>query len=135
MSAVTKFFFRSPYQSQTTWSLLRWWEGRRLTYNAAVGAAGLFSRAIVALVSALPPTPAGFGVPLGAVLIYGILANLFYSFGPLADILVHRWWGRNYSAVGPALFRYGFVFAVGVSLLPIPLALIGWSARLLALLF
>jgi heme/copper-type cytochrome/quinol oxidase subunit 4 len=28
------------------------------------------------------------------------------------------------------LFRYGFVFSVGLTLLPIPLAVVGWVFRL-----
>ena len=31
----------------------------------------------------------------------------------------------------PALFRYGFVFSVGLSLLPIPVAALSWLVRLI----
>ena len=36
-----------------------------------------------------------------------------------------------YAPVGPALFRYGFAFSVGLTLLPIPLAILSWGVRLL----
>lgn len=135
MSAVTKFFFRSPYPSQTTWSIIRWWEARRMSYNLAVGTTGLISLAVAVLIEALPPSPSRLGVPLGLIVVYGVLANLCYCLGPLVDTTVCRRWGENYSALGPALFRYGFAFAVGLTLLPIPLSLLGWGIRLIGLLW
>jgi hypothetical protein len=133
MSAVTKFFFRSPYPSQTTGSIIRWWEARRITYNVAVGTTGLISLGAATLIETLPPAPGRLGVPLGVLLVYGVLANLCFCFGPLVDAAVCRRWGENYSALGPALFRYGFAFAVGLSFLPIPIALLWWGVRLLGL--
>lgn len=129
MSAVTKFFFRSPYLTQSSWSILQWWEARRLAYNVAVGGAGLLSLTTVALVAGLPPHPRVFHVAWDVVVIYGLLANASYSLGPAVDVLVHRQLGPRYGAIGPTLFRYGFVFAVGLSLMPIPLVLLGWIAR------
>lgn len=37
------------------------------------------------------------------------------------DTFIMRKFGRDYSEVGPMLFRYGFAFAVMLTLLPIPL--------------
>ncbi len=128
MSAVTRFFFRTPSIRPTTWSIIRWWEGRRLAYNAAVGGAGLVSLAAISLVQ-------GPRVPLELILAYGILANLFFCMGPVVDALVCRRWGPNFSAVGPAVFRYGFVFAVGLTLLPIPMLMLGAVIRLLRVFF
>jgi hypothetical protein len=133
MSAITRFFFRAPYPSPTTWSVVRWWESRRLAYNLAVGAAGIVSLAAIALSDSLPPAPRMPGIPWGLVLVYGILANLFFCLGPAVDALVCRRWGPTFGAVGPALFRYGFAFALGLTLLPIPLAIIGWGFRILGL--
>ena len=50
---------------------------------------------------------------------------------PIVDAWVTRRWGRQYSAVGPALFRYGFVFAVGLTLLPVAVIGLGLLARLI----
>ena len=61
-------------------------------------------------------------IPWGGILVYGFLANLLYTLGPIADTIVMRTWGRDYSEVGPTLFRYGFVFAVGLTLLPVALS-------------
>jgi hypothetical protein len=135
MSALTRFFFRLPAVAPSTWSVIRWWESRRLAYNLAVGTAGIISLTAVAVAELLPPTPRVPGVPWGGILVYGVLANLFYSLGPAVDALVCRRWGRSFDAVGPALFRYGFAFSVGLTLLPIPLVLLGWAFRLLRVLF
>lgn len=135
MSALTRFFFRVPSFSSSTWSVIRWWESRRLAYNLAVGAAGVLSLAAVALVDLLPPNPRVPGIPWGGILVYAVLANLFYSLGPAVDALVSRRWGRSFDAVGPALFRYGFAFSVGLTLLPIPLVVLGWAFKLLRILF
>lgn len=133
MSTVTKFFFRMPYPLQTTGSIVRWWEARRLIYNLAVCSTGLITLAIANLIAALSPSPSHLGAPLALVVVYAVLANLCFCLGPIVDILVCRRFGPNYSAVGPTLFRYGFAFAVGLTLLPIPIALVGWGVRVLHL--
>jgi len=135
MSALTQFFFRTPAVSASTWTVIRWWESRRLAYNVAVGAAGILSLTAVALAELLPPNPRVPGIPWGGILVYGLLANLFFCLGPAVDAFVCRRWGRTFDAVGPALFRYGFAFAVGLTLLPIPLVAIGWGLRVLKVLF
>jgi hypothetical protein len=131
MSALTKFFFRAPYSLPKTGEIVRWWESRRLPYNLAVGSAGILSLAVVALFDVLPPSPKVPGIPWGGVLVYAILANLFFSLGPVVDTVICRRWGRDYAELGPTVFRYGFAFAVGLTLLPVPLAIITWIGRLL----
>ena len=130
MSALTRFFFRPPYQAPSTGAVIRWWEARRPTYNLAVGAAGTLTLATVAVTEALLPGPSHAFVPWVAILAYGVVANLFYCLGPVVDAIVCRRWGAQFGAVGPALFRYGFVFAVGLTLLPIPFVLLSWVIRL-----
>jgi len=131
VSALTEFFFDPVRIARSSWSVVRWWESRRPIYNLVVGAAGVCSLASVAVFAALPPHPADLRIPLPAIVIYAILANLGYSMGPAVDVLIRRIWGDDYAAVGPTLFRYGFVFAVGLTLLPIPLAAMSWLIRVL----
>jgi hypothetical protein len=133
VSAVTRFFFRTPSFHQTAWTILQWWEVRRPAYNLAVGAAGLLTLGTIATLTGLPPFPRGFHLVWDFAVGYAVLANIGYCLGPAIDLLVHRRWGPRYDAIGPALFRYGLVFAVGVTLLPIPLVLFFWSIRLLGL--
>jgi hypothetical protein len=133
MKAVDKFFFTPLYFPRTVWSVLRWWEARRPLFNVAVGTAGLFTLGVVGALSRLPPRPGGtvdLAGLAGGILIYGVLANLCYSLGAPADLLLRRLLGERAAAAGPVLFRYGFVFSVGLTLLPIPLAVVGWVFRL-----
>lgn len=119
--ALTRFFFRAPWSAPSTGEIVRWWESRRPLYNLAVLVAGVTSLASVFVVEAFLGEGSG-KIPWGGILVYGFLANLLYTLGPIADTIVMRTWGRDYSEVGPTLFRYGFVFAVGLTLLPVPLA-------------
>jgi len=56
---------------------------------------------------------------------------VFFSLGPVVDTLICRKWGRDYAELGATLFRYGFAFAVGLTLLPVPLAILSYLRRLL----
>jgi hypothetical protein len=130
MTAVEKYFFTPLYYPRSPWSVLRWWEARRPVFNAWVGAAGLISLGFVTVVSRLPPHPFAISVPWRGVVVYAVLANAFYTLGPVADVLLRRVLGERAPAVGPVLFRYGFVFSVGLTLLPVAVASLGWLARL-----
>lgn len=135
MSAVTHYFFAPVYNPRNSWSVIEWWEARRAAYNLSVGAVGLMSLAVLNVFALLPPHPAHLRIPWGGVGVYAVLANLCYTLGPVADLAIRRCWGNVYAAVGPALFRYGFVFSIGLTLLPMPLALLSWAFRVLQILF
>jgi hypothetical protein len=94
--------------------------------NLSVGSVGLLSLGTVALIARLPPHPGGFPVPWVGVLVYAALANLCYTLGAVGDLVLRRVLGHRAAAVGPVLFRYGFVFSLGLTLLPIPVAALGW---------
>ena len=134
MSAVTRFFFTPVRESRSTWAVIKWWESRRLAYNLTVGAAGLLTLGAHGLFfSLLPPRAPGQGVAWAVVPFYAVLANLCYTLGSAADLFIRRKWGDAYEAVGPTMFRYGFVFSVGLTLLPIPMFAIGWLFRVFGL--
>jgi hypothetical protein len=126
MTAVEKYFFTPLYHPGSEWSVVRWWESRRPLFNMVVGGAGLLTLGVVTLLEGPPPV----GMVAGGVLVYGGMANLCYTFGSAADLLLRRLLGVQAPAVGPVLFRYGFVFAVGLTLLPIPLAVLSRLVRL-----
>jgi hypothetical protein len=130
MSALTRFFFTPVYAPRSMWSVVNWWESRRAIYNLSVGAAGVFSLVCLAFSAVLHPHPIPFRIEGAAIVAYAVLANLCYSLGPMIDVAIHRRWGSEYAVVGPTLFRYGFVFSMGLTLLPVPLAAISWVARL-----
>jgi hypothetical protein len=119
---------------RTTLSLLTWWESRRPTFNMVVGAVGVFTLVFVKLISLLPP---GIPMPLGwePVVLYGVLANVCYTFGWGFEAAAQRLWGEKCPRFGPALFRQGIAFSVGLTLLPVFLTSILWVGRALSLLF
>ena len=70
----------------------------------------------------------GMWVP---VLIFGVMANVFYSAGAVVEILVNALWGREILPVGPALYRMGLTFSVGLALFPTLIMVIGWILKVL----
>jgi hypothetical protein len=126
--------FPAADHRRTTLSMLAWWEARRGTYNLVVGGTGLFTLVIVRLITLVPP-----GVPFlfdwRPIAAYGVLANLCYTFGWGIEVVMRRLMGDRAPSIGPALFRQGIAFSVGLTLLPIVIVSIGWVARLGAWLF
>jgi hypothetical protein len=124
MTALSRLFFRNEVTCRSTAEVIGWWEKRRLSYNIAVGAAGVFSYAAVQLILLLPPRP--MPIPLAPSLVipmvYGVIANLCYTGGWMAELWLRRALGRQADTAGPAIFRYGFVFSVGLTLFPIAVA-------------
>jgi hypothetical protein len=127
MTALTEFLFPAP-APRNGLDILKWWERRRLPYNLAVGVAGGMSLVSLALVQMLPPFSSTPAIPLGGVLAFGIMANVCYFLGPAIEIALLALWGRTVLPTGPALYRMGLTFSVGLALLPTLLALIAWCA-------
>jgi hypothetical protein len=127
-TAVVRYFFSPLYYPRNHWAILRWWESRRLFYNLVVGGAGMLTVAAGLVLIGFPP--AGIRGVAMAVLAYGLMANLFYSLGAPADYFLRRLLADDGGPVAQALFRYGVAFAVGLTLLPIPIMGIGWVIRL-----
>ncbi|HEX7121722.1 MAG TPA: hypothetical protein VF178_05065 [Gemmatimonadaceae bacterium] len=132
MSALTRFFFRHEVSCRTPAEVIAWWEARRLPYNLAVGSAGVTTLALVHLLFRLPPYAES--VPLLPTLavagVYGIMANICYTGGWIAELVIRRTGGYELEPVGPALFRYGFAFSIGLTLFPGMLAILAYGARL-----
>lgn len=131
MSALTRLLFPAPAEVRSTASIFRWWESRRLTFNVIVGAAGLVTLVATNLIAILPPLSMHMGVFWPAVIAYGFFANLFYSLGFVTEAAMQRAWHDETPRVGPALFRQGLIFSVGLTLFPIALTGIGWGVQVL----
>lgn len=134
MSSLVEVLYPLPDFRRTPLSTVRWWESRRLVFNKAVGTAGLVTLAGVSLLAALPPYSAGLVLPqllVGAV-VYGIAANGCYTLGWIVELLARRAWGRSAPDLGPLLFRQGLIFSVGLTLLPLLVAVLVWMARIVA---
>lgn len=129
MTAVEKWFFTPLYYPRSPLQVIGWWERRRLLYNVSVGLAGLLTLGTGAVLGQLPLSPNPFFVPLMGVLLYGVLANACYSVGPMADLFLRRILGIRAPGMGPVIFRYGYVFSLGLTLLPIPVMIFGSIMR------
>lgn len=129
MALIGDVLFPEADQRRTLWSTLAWWEARRGTYNVVVGAAGLVTLAAMALISIVPP-----GLPMHfdwrPVAAYGLLANVCYTLGFAAEIVLRGIIGKRAPSLGPALFRQGLAFSVGLTLLPIIVTAMIWGGRL-----
>ena len=117
--SLADFLYPEP-APRSTWGIVKWWEKRRLPYNLIVGSAGLFTTFWFGFLSILPGPGAGENlfVPLEAILVVGVMANLCYLLGPLLESLSLRIFGRGLLPIGPALYRMGLTFSVGLVLFP-----------------
>ena len=125
MTALTRLLFPLPAFRRSPGVLFGWWESRRPAYNAIVGTAGLVTLGAVHLIALLPPY-LPMHVPWQAIALYAICANACYSFGFLFEAMLERLWGNDVPPAGPALFRQGLAFSIGLTLFPIALAWLGY---------
>jgi hypothetical protein len=105
--------------------VVQWWESRRLSYNGIVGATGLATLVYVNGLELLlgqgwltPLTGPGSAMRVLTIVGYAVAANACYSLGSVVEIVAERWLKRPVYGLGPALFRHGLVFSVGLTLLP-----------------
>ncbi len=128
-SQLVAALFPSPAHRRTTLGLLGWWESRRLLYNGIVGVSGLASLTVVEVFCWLPPGPHHY-LPPQATVVFGIAANVCYTLGWVMESAMERLWGREAPLIGPALFRQGLAFSVGLTWLPAAVSVVDWTVRL-----
>jgi hypothetical protein len=114
--SLTKLLFE-PTLLRSPLRVIQWWESRRPAYNLIVGAAGV-GTLIYANALSLLARGQWFPVPWQAIVAYGVAANVCYTFGWVIENLVERWLDRPVYGLGPALFRHGLAFSVGLTLFP-----------------
>jgi hypothetical protein len=102
-----------------------WWEARRIPFNLIVGIAGILSIVVVCVVglgsyflfdgdfAIPPPLFAAFGV-----LLYGIAANVFFTCGWLAELIVREVWPVEADRFATLSFSLGLIFSVVLTLTP-----------------
>lgn len=130
LNSLAEFLYPAPAR-RTVPAIIAWWERRRPAYNAFVGAAGLVSLGTVGLVGALLGDGGSFGGLLVGAVVFGVMANVCYFLGPAAEILLQKLWGHRVLPAGPALYRMGLTFSVGLALLPALLAVILGTVRVI----
>ena len=126
---LADFLYPEPAERRVG-AMIGWWEKRRLPYNLIVGAIGLVPLTVgvlfTTLVASLQPVDM-----FRAAIWWGVIANLCYTLGPVAEIALEKLFGRRLLPAGPLLFRAGVTVAVGVTPLPLIPLTIGFILRLL----
>jgi hypothetical protein len=89
-------------QSQDWTLVLGRWERLRVLFNLLVGAVGLWGVSI---------QPARFAGLVVDCVIFGVLANVFYCFGPTAELYL-RWFGLRWRGTTGLLFLLGLSFSL-----------------------
>lgn len=103
-----------------------WWETRRIPFNLIVGISGILSTVVVCVVGLGSyylfdgdfglPNPPLFAV-LG-VLFYGIAANVFFTGGWLAELIVRKIWPAEADRFSTLSFSLGLIFSIVLTLTP-----------------
>ena len=116
---------RRDFPATTAREAIGWWETRRIPFNLIVGIAGILSAVVVCVVGLgsyfffdgdfeLPP-------PLFAaaeVLLYGISANVLFTGGWLAELIVRKLWPTEADRFATLSFSLGLIFSVALTLTP-----------------
>lgn len=128
---LTKLLFE-PTLVRSPLRVVQWWESRRPAYNALVGATGL-ATLIWCNTMSLVFRGQWFIPPWQLIVAYGAAANLCFTMGWVVENLAEKWLERPVYGLGPALFRHGLVFSLGLTLLPSLVvsaaAVLGWLFR------
>ena len=106
--------------------VIGWWETRRLSYNLIVGSTGIISCVIISIVGlgsyflfdndfGLPGSPL---IAVFGILFYGIAANVFFTGGWLAELIVRKIWPSEADRFATLSFSLGLIFSVLLTLTP-----------------
>jgi hypothetical protein len=111
------------------WNTVGWWETRRVPYNLIVGGAGILTCVVMAVFAAVGILffNADFGSPLSGligILIYGIMANICFTFGWVAELVVRKAWPQQVDHFAIESFSLGLVVSVLLTLTPGILAIV-----------
>ena len=135
-SKLRTLLFRDAYRLESPSEIVQWWERRRVPFNIVVGSTGLVSLTFLGVLGAIGPNANNQMIPpVIAVLFYGVLANVCYTSGWMVELALRPFLGAQTGTVGATLFRYGTAFSVGITALPIGLAIVEFTARMLTWMF
>ncbi|HWG40561.1 MAG TPA: hypothetical protein VN658_08425 [Candidatus Acidoferrales bacterium] len=123
---VNSRFFSRDVPDPGVWRTIGWWEVRRVPYNLLVGLAGVVT-CVVCFITALVcghflgdpiglPDPPGFAF-LG-IAAYGVMANICYTGGWTAELMVQQVWPDEGKAFGKISFFLGLIFSILLTLVP-----------------
>lgn len=124
---------------KTAWAVIGWWEARRIAYNLIVGCAGIISCGICLSIAICASVffNSDFGVPDGpllailTVVLYAFVANVCYTGGWIAELLVRSIWPAESDRFARYTFKIGVWFSVLLTLTPAALMIALGSFELL----
>lgn len=100
-----------PDEPRGAFSIIAWWESRRILFNLIVGLCGLPTLAIIYLLGL-----ANLGLVISGTIEYGLLANICYTAGWICELVARSWWKERAKHLGPILFSLGFAFSMLLTL-------------------
>ena len=115
---------RRDQPPKRAWQVIGWWESRRIPYNLIVGSAGVFSSSVIVSIGLVgyfffhSEFPAPTGLTILAVIIYAVIANLCYTGGWVAELIVRKAWTEEADRFAVLSFSLGLAFSVLLTLLP-----------------
>jgi hypothetical protein len=115
--------FRRNVPITNAWDTIGWWETRRVPYNLIVGGAGILTCVAIAAFAAVGILffDADFGSPLSGllgILIYGVMANICFTFGSVAELVVRKAWPQQVDRFATESFSLGLGVSVLLTLTP-----------------
>ena len=113
------WLFAPPPEPRSAWSVILWWEVRRVPYNLIVGGVGLLSlAAFLALIGHCGDVKPGEDA-FEPILLFltAIAANVCYTAGWVTEISLLRGHPSEPS-IAPRLLRWGLAFSLFVVVLP-----------------
>jgi len=121
--------FRRDAPITNAWDTVGWWETRRIPYNLIVGGTGILTCIVVAIFAAgsIFFFDVDLGSPLSGVigiLIYGVMANVCFTFGWVAELLVRRAWPQQADRFATESFSLGLGVSILLTLTPAILAFV-----------
>jgi hypothetical protein len=117
----TKRLFLPAENPSSFGNIVAWWELRRIAFNALVGAVGAVSFIVnlwlwITYIQK-PGEDDGFNPALSVVL-FAILANIFYTSGWIVEGLCLAIRRHGSPEIGPRLFKLGLIFSLILASLP-----------------
>ena len=102
----------------TAGKVILWWELRRILFNAILFVIGL--AAVIgglSLIDVVDPNR-DVGTPLLGIVLYGFLANLFYTLGWIVELAGRQTDPASARLRGQRMFRAGMLFSCVLTTLP-----------------
>jgi hypothetical protein len=122
----TSVLCRRDDSPASAWEVIGWWEARRIPFNLIVGIAGLLSCVLIGIVGVgsfflFNSDFGSSGSPLGTVFLvffYGIAANIFFTGGWVAELIVRKLWPVQADRFATLTYSLGVTFSVLLTVAP-----------------